>query len=179
MNDLSSGSSNIRQWYDRTKWIWVLFALTSVVLQATRSAESSPEHLRILEWGELTLTFLFDIDIVWRFLAHLPQWRTFFDHGNNWLDLLLAVGSSVIQIPAIRDSGIYPWLTIFQLARFYRVILEVPRMRPLLVSRVSYIMSQCLTYNSLQSSVIFMVSSTCRSSYCWQTTSELLLQYRC
>lgn len=132
-DSLSSNSNPLRQWYDWTKWIWVLFALTSVVLQATRSVDSSPEHLHILQWGELALTALFDIDIVWRFLAYLPQWRTFFDHGNNWLDLLLAVGSTVIQIPAIRDSSIYPWLTIFQLARFYRVILEVPRMRPLLV----------------------------------------------
>ncbi|KAI5121745.1 hypothetical protein M0805_009034 [Coniferiporia weirii] len=129
-----SGTSAIRRWYERTKWIWVLFALTSVVLQSTRSADSSPEHLDILEWGELALTFLFDIDISWRFLAYLPLWRTFFDHGNNWLDLLLAVGSTVIQIPEIRNSGIYPWLTIFQLARFYRVILEVPRMRPLLLA---------------------------------------------
>ena len=71
-------------------------------------------------WGELVLTLLFDVDIVWRFVGFLPNWRSFFDHGNNWLDLILAIGSTVIQIPAIRNSEVYPWLTIFQLARFYR-----------------------------------------------------------
>ena len=129
----ASGPSLIRRWYDRSKWVWVLFALCSVVLQATRSADSSPDHLQLLTYGELALTILFDIDITWRFSGYLPRWRSFFDHGNNWLDLLLAIGCTIIQIPAIRDSAVYPWLTIFQLARFYRVILEVPRMRPLLV----------------------------------------------
>ncbi|KAL5522184.1 CCH1 [Sanghuangporus sanghuang] len=127
-------ASAIKQWYDRTKWIWVLFALTSLVLQATRSTNSSSEHLRLLEWSELALTFLFDIDIIWRFLGYLPRWRTFFDHTSNWVDLLLAVACTVIQLPAIRDSTVYRWLTAFQLLRFYRVILEVPRMRPLLLT---------------------------------------------
>ena len=43
------------------------------------------------------------------------------------------IGSTIIQIPAIHNSTVYPWLTIFQLMRFYRVILEIPRMKPLLV----------------------------------------------
>jgi len=113
-------------------------------------------------YGELVITLLFDVEILIRFLAALPDWRSFFGFsfgtrsgagyaggvgstgsiragatpgaGSNWLDLILAVGSSVIQIPVIRNSEAYPWFTIFQLARFYRVILEVPRMRPLMVS---------------------------------------------
>ncbi|TDL23428.1 hypothetical protein BD410DRAFT_897507 [Rickenella mellea] len=129
-----SKPSAVRIMYERSKWVWVLFALSSVVLQATRSANSSPMHLLLLQYGELVLTFLFDIDITWRFAGYLPKWRTFFEHGNNWLDLMLAIASSVIQIPVIRRSQVYAWLTIFQLARFYRVILEVPRMRPLLLA---------------------------------------------
>lgn len=84
-------------------------------------------------YGELGITIALDAEIALRFLAALPDWRSFFMHGQNWLDTILAVGSSVIQIPLIHDSAVYPWFTILQLARFYRVILEVPRMRPLLV----------------------------------------------
>jgi hypothetical protein len=47
---------------------------------------------------------------------------------------MLAIGSTIIQIPVVHNSQAYPWLTIFQLARFYHVILEIPRMRPLLLS---------------------------------------------
>jgi voltage-dependent calcium channel len=95
--------------------------------------------------GELAITLLFDVEIIIRALATLPDWRSFFSYGNNWLDLILAVGSSVIQIPVIRNSSVYPWFTIFQLARFYRVILVVPRMRPLLVCYTSTL----LVHNSV------------------------------
>lgn len=85
-------------------------------------------------YGELVITIAFDIEIVIRVLATLPDWRSFFSHGNNWLDLILAIGTSIIQIPMIHNSSTYPWFTILQLMRFYRVILVVPRMKPLLVS---------------------------------------------
>lgn len=76
-----------------------------------------------------------------RVLASLPVWRRFFEHGNNWVDHdgVLAIGCTVIQLPAVINSNVYPWFTIFQLARFYRVILVVPRMKPLLVSSFTYL----------------------------------------
>ncbi|KAL0066269.1 calcium channel protein [Marasmius tenuissimus] len=120
--------------YDYSKWFWVLLALTSLVLQATRTSDSTDMHEKLMSWGEFVITMLFDVEIVWRFLASLPDWRIFFTRAQNWLDLALAIGSSVIQIPAIKNSELYPWFTIFQLARFYRVILVVPRMKPLLLA---------------------------------------------
>lgn len=91
-------------------------------------------HIDVLYWGELLITLAFDFEIILRLFASLPDWRReFFGGGLNWFDLILAVGSSVIQIPAIRKSEVYPWFTILQLARFYRVILVIPRMKPLLV----------------------------------------------
>ncbi|KAF5368727.1 hypothetical protein D9757_010428 [Collybiopsis confluens] len=164
--------------YSYTRWCWVLLALASLAVQATRTAVMSSIHMQILSFGEMGITLAFDLEILLRFLATLPNWRSFFygsggNGGNstgaisagsasgasgppgvaatagidsrngtgtgyssvqNWLDMILAVGSSVIQIPAVKNSSVYPWFTIFQLARFYRVILEVPRMRPLLLS---------------------------------------------
>ncbi|KII90373.1 hypothetical protein PLICRDRAFT_173801 [Plicaturopsis crispa FD-325 SS-3] len=120
--------------YHSVRWIWVFLALASLVLQATRTVDISEMHADLLNWGELAITIAFDVEIVLRFALELPDWRSFFMHGNNWLDLVLAIGSSIIQIPVIFRSPVYPWLTIFQLARFYRVILEVPRMRPLLLA---------------------------------------------
>ena len=75
-----------------------------------------------------------------RVLASLPDWRRFFEHGNNWIDGILAIGCSVIQIPVVINSNVYSWFTVFQLARFYRVILVVPRMEPLLVSCPSLVL---------------------------------------
>jgi len=119
--------------YSYTHWCWVVLVFASLMLQATRTVNTTANHDLVMYYGELSITLLFDIEIVLRMLATLPDWRAFFHHGNNWIDLILAIGSTTIQIPVIRDSPVYPWFTIFQLARFYRVILVVPRMRPLLV----------------------------------------------
>jgi voltage-dependent calcium channel len=119
-----------------TKWFWVALALTSLTIQATRTVDPGPVHSRLLNTGELVITIAFDVEIIVRFASCLPDWRDFSREGRNWLDLILAIGSTVIQIPPIRSSSAYPWLTIFQLLRFYRVILEVPRMKPLLVSQL-------------------------------------------
>ncbi|KAI9433175.1 Ion transport protein-domain-containing protein [Lactarius indigo] len=124
----------VRDLYEHIRWCWVALALASLVLQATREVDITPTHQQILNIGELVLTIAFDVEIAVRIVAHLPDWRSFFVQGNNYLDLVLAIGSTVIQIPMVHDSPAYPWLTIFQLARFYRVILEIPRMKPLLLS---------------------------------------------
>jgi voltage-dependent calcium channel len=128
-----SKNNGLKVIYQYTQWCWVFLALTSLVVQATRTVDMSDLHRTILDKGELAITALFDVEIIIRILAELPNWRSFFARGNNWLDLILAIGSTVIQIPTIHNSPVYPWLTIFQLARFYRVILEVPRMKPLMV----------------------------------------------
>jgi hypothetical protein len=60
--------------------------------------------------------------------------HSFFVQGDSYLDLVLAVGSTPIRLPAVHNSPAYPWLTVFQLARFYREILEIPRMKALLQS---------------------------------------------
>jgi voltage-dependent calcium channel len=119
--------------YLPARWCFVFLALASLTVQATRTVHSSPTHLNILDVTELAITLAFDLEIVVRLLAEFPDWRAFFQQPNNVLDLVLALGSSIIQIPSIHQSRVYPWLTIFQLARFYRVVLEVPFMRPLVV----------------------------------------------
>ncbi|KAG8696198.1 calcium channel protein, partial [Ceratobasidium sp. 394] len=127
--------SVLRVWYEwpPVHYFWVALVLLSFGLQASKTARSSPEYLAKLDLAEFVLTMAFDVDIVWRAIGYLPHWREFFSKKNNNLDLTLAIASTIIQIPVIKRSDVYPWLTIFQLARFYRVILVMPRMRPLLL----------------------------------------------
>ncbi|KAH9475037.1 Calcium-channel protein cch1 [Psilocybe cubensis] len=127
-------SNPARTIYAYTKWCWIILALTELVLQATRTVNVSPMHETLMFYGEIAITIAFDFEIGLRVLATLPDWRSFFRHGNNWLDSIFAIVSTIIQIPVIRHSAVYPWFTIFQLARFYRVILVVPRMKPLLMA---------------------------------------------
>jgi len=83
---------------------------------------------------ERVITAVFDVEILWRFIATSPQWRTFFMKKRNIADLGLSLVCTIIIIPPIPNTEAYKWLTAFQLARFYRAILIVPGMRSLLVS---------------------------------------------
>lgn len=78
------------------------------------------------------------MEIISRFMSYLPNYRKFVRRTRNKVDTFLAITTAIIQIPAIRNSAAYPWLTVFQLMRFYRVILAVPRMKALLVRNKSF-----------------------------------------
>ncbi|GAA5872257.1 hypothetical protein JCM8547_004796 [Rhodosporidiobolus lusitaniae] len=130
---LARTTSILRKIYDKTSFIWILAIICSVGAQAASEFDTLPHMLLILSRVELGLTFAFDLEIVIRVVSSLPDWRTFFDEKTNKVDLALAVITSVIQIPAIAESRAYPWMSCFQIARFYRVILFIPRMRRLLV----------------------------------------------
>ena len=94
---------------------------------------SLPEGLDVLANIELAFTLAFDVEMVLRVAGFWSDWRAFLHRPRNPFDLFLAVMTSIIQIPGIRSSTVYPWLTAFQLARWYRVVLAFPRMKTLLV----------------------------------------------
>ena len=81
------------------------------------------------------VTALLFVEILFRFIS---DWRNFHRSKRNWVDLALAVVTTVIQLPPIRRSGqVYAWFTVFQVMRIYRVVLAVSVTRDLLVSRPS------------------------------------------
>ncbi|KAN0062969.1 calcium channel protein [Thecaphora frezii] len=118
-----------------TKYLWILTIIADLAFQASRATWMDSARLRLADRVELYLTIAFDVEILLRFLSFVldGDWRSFLRSKQNCGDLFLAVVTSVIQIPVIKNSQVYPWLTFFQLARFYRVIAAVPRMKMLLV----------------------------------------------
>ena len=54
---------------------------------------------------------------------------------RNLVDLGIALVTTIMQIPPIRNSGTpYAWLTIFQVIRIYRVVLAIPLTRELILT---------------------------------------------
>lgn len=133
IKNVHQGPSFLRRVMDKTRLVWVAAALTGVAVQATRTSTMSAAQLATLSTTELCFTIAFGVEIVLRALATLPDWRSMFDSAENIADLFLALVTSLLQISAIKNSTAYRWLTIFQIARFYRVVLAIPRTRRLLV----------------------------------------------
>lgn len=123
-----------KRFWGHTKWFWLALIVADLGVQASQASyhETSSNHR--LSLAELYLTIAFDFEILVRFLSYLldNDWRSFFAVKRNRFDLFLAIVTTIIQIPAIKNSSVFPWLTVFQLARFYRVIIAVPRMEALL-----------------------------------------------
>ncbi|EIW66778.1 hypothetical protein TREMEDRAFT_40774 [Tremella mesenterica DSM 1558] len=130
----SMKKSALLRLYERTEITWVLLVVVDLVAQACRTASSSPDTLTLLKNLELVFTLVFDLEILIRAAGHIPEWKAFLASPRNSFDLFLALTCSIIQIPAVVHAGVYPWLTVFQLLRWYRVILAFPRMKPLLIT---------------------------------------------
>ena len=126
-------TSFVRKAYERTQILWVAVVVLSVAVLAAKQSNLSERTLNILDSIELGCIIAFDVEIAIRIFASLPDWRSFFTQAADVTDTLLAFFATIILIPPIRNSPAYPWLTVFAIARFYRFIIAIPRMRRLLV----------------------------------------------
>ncbi|KAF2691188.1 calcium channel-like protein subunit Cch1 [Lentithecium fluviatile CBS 122367] len=125
--------STLKRLYDKTFTLWILIISYGLICQALRSASMSESRTRFIDLSETGVTFLLLAEIVIRFAT---DWRHFFYSKRNITDLFIAVVTTVIQIPAVKDSHngrAYAWLTIFQIIRIYRVVLAVPMTRDLVM----------------------------------------------
>ena len=129
--DLLKRPGLVQRIYDRTYLFWILVIAVSQVAQMCRSATMSRQRGAIIDLIELVATVLLDVEIVTRLLAN---WRRFHRSWRNLFDLALAVATSVILIPPIRQSGQpYQWLTLFQVLRTYRIVMAVSVTRKLIL----------------------------------------------
>ena len=122
--------STMKAFYDKTYWIWIVVIAYDLLCQAFRSSSMSPDREDFIGNSEIVVTFILLVEIIVRFAV---DWRGFPREKKNWFDLGLALITTVILIPPIRQSGQpYAWLTVFQILRIYRVIIAVPVTRGLI-----------------------------------------------
>ncbi|KAL1875306.1 hypothetical protein VTK73DRAFT_10203 [Phialemonium thermophilum] len=122
--------SALQKIYNKTSWIWVLLIALGLLFQSLRSARMSPLRGRFIDTSEIIITIALDVEIIIRIIA---DFRGFHRRIVNLVDLGLAIITSVILIPPIRNSGqVYAWLTVFQILRSYRIVLAIPMTRKLI-----------------------------------------------
>ena len=123
--------SQLKKIYDKTHFFWILIIVYNLVVQSLRSASQSESRENFIMNSESVVTILLLLEIILRFVC---DWRHFFQGKRNIVDLLLAIVTAIMQIPAIRNSGQpYAWLSAFQIARIYRVVLAVRVTRELVM----------------------------------------------
>lgn len=125
--------SGLKRFYDKTSWVWVVVIAYGLVSQMMRSARMSDFRSHFIDASEIIVTLTLLAEIIIRFVV---DWRHFFRSKRNITDLIIALVTTIIQIPAIKHAyggKAYAWLTIFQIIRVYRVVLAVSITRDLIV----------------------------------------------
>ncbi|KAJ4367384.1 calcium channel protein [Neocucurbitaria cava] len=125
--------SSLKRLYDRTSGIWVLVIAYGLVSQMMRSANMSNFRRSFIDVSETIVTLILLGEIIIRLIV---DWRHFFSKGRNITDLMIALITTIIQIPAIKHAyggKAYAWLTVFQIIRVYRLVLYVPMTRDLVM----------------------------------------------
>ena len=122
--------SRLKRAYQMTNWIWILIIIFDLAVMCFRSADMGNFRAAFINDTETVVTIILAFEIILRFLT---DWRDFHKSTRNWIDLVLAIITAVIQIPPIHRSGqTYAWLTFFQILRIYRVVLAVSLTRELI-----------------------------------------------
>ncbi|KAK9366277.1 Ion transport protein-domain-containing protein [Lipomyces kononenkoae] len=107
----------------------VILIFMDFVIECCKSSTMSERLSVIIYDFQVTTTVVLLAEILFRFIASFPYWRDFFllpQNAKNYIDLILAITTCVILTPPIRASTIaYPWLSFFQVARIYRVVVAV------------------------------------------------------
>jgi voltage-dependent calcium channel len=121
----------LRRLYDKTYWLWIGIIVLGLLVQCLRSASMGADRRVLITNTEIAVSLALLLEIMLRFAS---DWRNFFYSKRNWADLTLAIVTSVMQLPPIRNSGqAYAWLSAFQVARIYRVVLAFSVTRDLIL----------------------------------------------
>ncbi|KXX81687.1 Calcium-channel protein cch1 [Madurella mycetomatis] len=130
MEQIPRRQSTLQRIVKKSSWFWILTIAYGLLCQSLRSATMPTSREDFINTSEIVVTALLDFEIAIRLLTNF---RRFHRNFRNLFDLGLAVITTVILIPPIRNSGEpYNWLTIFQILRVYRVVLAIPMTRKLI-----------------------------------------------
>lgn len=123
--------SALKTLYEKTALFWVIIITIDLLAQSFRTADMNQTRAAAIDGIQIVVTSLLDIEIVIRFIADM---HNFHKRKANLFDLLLAVVTTVILLPPIRNSGVpYSWLTVFQVLRICRVVLAIPITRNMIL----------------------------------------------
>ncbi|KAF2841926.1 hypothetical protein M501DRAFT_998132 [Patellaria atrata CBS 101060] len=124
-------TSITRIWFKKLDPVWIIVILYGLLVQCFRTANMTSTRQLFLDTSERVVTATLFIEIILRLAMGK---KLFFKNGRDIMDLVLALATAIIQLPAIHNSGqVYAWLTIFQILRIYRITLVLSPSRELLL----------------------------------------------
>ncbi|KAF8937307.1 calcium channel protein [Dissophora ornata] len=129
--------SPYRQWLIRMvndPWfptVGAFMVFLDMVAMCFRRYDSSPSELKRIDAVESAFTIYFLLEICVRIAGH-STWKQFWKRKSNSFDLLLAITTTILLLPVIRQWEWFRYLTAFQVMRSYRLLPAIPGVRDLM-----------------------------------------------
>ncbi|CDK24678.1 unnamed protein product [Kuraishia capsulata CBS 1993] len=113
--------------FKKLRKLFTLSAVIGMIFSSIRTKNSSTETVELIYKVNCGASIALFVEVMITFALCLPNWRMFFNSLLNWVDLFFGIGSLVIALPVIHEKHetAYAWLTFFQYARCYRVVLGI------------------------------------------------------
>ncbi|CCF56712.1 hypothetical protein KAFR_0B04160 [Kazachstania africana CBS 2517] len=119
--------------YAKTEWVFVALILADLIFRCVINAESSDDTLKRLFRLDKSISAVLLVESLIRFFLHIPNLWKFLTKPGYIYDLIVSIITLIIS--TLADKGklghIYFWLSVFQISRFYRVVLVIPLTRKL------------------------------------------------
>ncbi|KAG7195586.1 calcium channel protein [Scheffersomyces spartinae] len=143
--------------------LFVFLIIADLIMQCTREADMSDDWHTFLYRFESVFTAIFVGEIALRFCLYYPDFKLFFKSKRNLFDLFLATITGIIILKPVKEAmgHTYYWLTVFQVMRFYRVVMAVSLTNSLwskIISQIDEILQLALFYFLLLFSVSIIVA---------------------
>lgn len=113
--------------YYKFEIFFVMIIAADLIIQALRQQGMPDSRAHGLYKFEASVTATLFAEIVLRFALYYPHYRVFFLSRRNSFDTFLAIMTGIIILGPVKAKlgHAYYWLSVFQIARFYRVVLAV------------------------------------------------------
>lgn len=124
--------SSVGRIYHYCRDIPLIIIFLGLIMQCTLSFNSPQSKVDSIQRFEMFVTGFLLVEILLRLAIYLPRFKFFFTSVMNCIDVFLAVATIIILISPIRNNTqVYGWLSVFQIARFYRLVIAVGFVRDL------------------------------------------------
>lgn len=123
--------SKVRYFFHYLREIPLLVIGADLLIQCTVTVATSANRIHHFYLWQVAASSFLLTEIIFRFILFLPQKaKQFFTNILNLTDLFLAIANMIILLPVIHNNiTVYRWLSVFQIARFYRIVLAIPMTR--------------------------------------------------
>lgn len=115
-------------WYRKFEWIFRVLILTDFIHRACISIESTDAYIHRLYLVDRGISITLFLESILRVALHIPNPWKFLTKWSYIYDLINSIITLVISSLAVKKkiSDVYFWLSIFQITRFYRIVMWLP-----------------------------------------------------